>query len=57
MNMAKELAALKQLGVSALRTRYAEVFGEDTRAGSQVFTESGESGAALTHSTGAASMS
>ncbi len=33
MRMAKQLADLKHLGVTALRTRYAEVFGEETRAG------------------------
>jgi Protein of unknown function (DUF2924) len=37
MSMAKQLAALKHLGVCALRTRYAEVFGEETRAGNKTW--------------------
>ena len=32
MNVAKELAALKQMTVGELRTKYAEVFGETTNA-------------------------
>ena len=37
MSMAKQLADLKHLGVTALRTRYAEVFGEETRAGNRAW--------------------
>ncbi len=37
MGMAKQLADLKHLGVTALRTRYAEVFGEETRAGNRAW--------------------
>jgi hypothetical protein len=37
MSMAKQLAELRQLGVMALRTRYAEVFGEETRAGNKAW--------------------
>jgi hypothetical protein len=32
-HLARELAALTQLGVSELRLKYAEVFGEPTRTG------------------------
>jgi hypothetical protein len=37
MSMAKQLADLKHLGVAALRSRYAEVFGEATRAGNRAW--------------------
>jgi len=37
MNITKELAALKQLGMNDLRARYAKVFGETTRAGNREF--------------------
>ena len=33
----KELAALTRLGVSELRTRYAELFGEPTRTGNKTW--------------------
>lgn len=36
MNVAKEVAALQRMTVRELRTRYAEVFGEETRAGNIV---------------------
>jgi hypothetical protein len=35
MNVAKEVAALQRMTVRELRTRYAEVFGEETRAGNK----------------------
>jgi Protein of unknown function (DUF2924) len=35
MNVAKEVAALQRMTVRELRTRYAEVFGEATRAGNK----------------------
>ena len=35
MNVGKEVAALKRMTVRELRTRYAEVFGEETRAGNK----------------------
>jgi hypothetical protein len=37
MNVGKEVAALQRLGVKALRTRYAEVFGEQTPAHNKVW--------------------
>ena len=37
MSMAKQLADFKHLGVTALRSRYAEVFGEETRAGNRAW--------------------
>jgi hypothetical protein len=37
LNIAKEIAAIKQLTVSQLRSRYAEVFGETTRTGNRVW--------------------
>ena len=33
MNVGKEVAALKRMTVRELRMRYADVFGEETRAG------------------------
>ena len=35
MNIGKEVATLKRMTVRELRTRYAEVFGEETRAGNK----------------------
>jgi hypothetical protein len=35
MNIGKEIAALKRMTVRELRIRYAEVFGEETRAGNK----------------------
>ena len=35
MNVGKEVAALKRMTVRELRMRYAEVFGEETRAGNK----------------------
>jgi hypothetical protein len=35
--MVNQLAELKQLGVIDLRTRYAQVFGEETRAGNKAW--------------------
>jgi hypothetical protein len=37
MSMAKQLAELRQMGVVALRARYAQVFREDTRAGNKAW--------------------
>ncbi len=37
LNIAKEVAALQRLGVTALRDRYAEVFGETTNANNRVW--------------------
>jgi hypothetical protein len=37
LNLAKELAALQRLGVAQLRQRYAEVFGEATRAANRAW--------------------
>jgi hypothetical protein len=37
MNITKELAALKQLGMNDLRARYAKVFGETTKASNREF--------------------
>lgn len=37
MNVTKELATLKQLGMNDLRARYAKVFGETTHAGNRDF--------------------
>jgi Protein of unknown function (DUF2924) len=37
VSMSKQLAELKHLGVTALRSRYAEVFGEQTRAGNRAW--------------------
>jgi hypothetical protein len=37
MKLAHELAALGQLTVSGLRTRYAELFGEETRVGNKLW--------------------
>jgi hypothetical protein len=36
-NLAQELALLPQLGVAALRSRYAQVFGETTRTGNKAW--------------------
>lgn len=36
-NVAKQIAALRQIGVGGLRERYEEVFGEPTRAGNKDF--------------------
>ena len=36
MNVAKEVVALQRMTVRELRTRYAEVFSEETRAGNIV---------------------
>ena len=36
-NLAHELATLEQLSVSRLRTRYAELFGEQTRVGNKLW--------------------
>ncbi len=35
LNVGKEIATLKRLNVRELRTRYADVFGEETRAGNK----------------------
>lgn len=35
LNVGKEIAALQRMTVRELRTRYAEVFGEETRAGNK----------------------
>jgi len=35
LNVGKEVASLKRMTVRELRTRYAEVFGEETRAGNK----------------------
>jgi len=35
LNIGKEVAALQRMTVRELRTRYAEVFGEETRAGNK----------------------
>jgi hypothetical protein len=35
LNIEKEVAALQRLPVRELRTRYTEVFGEETRAGNK----------------------
>ncbi len=37
MPIEKEIAQLRKLGVTALRTRYAEVFGETTRTGNRAW--------------------
>ena len=37
LNLDDELAALRPLGTSALRVRYAELFGEPTRVGNKVW--------------------
>jgi hypothetical protein len=37
LNVGKEVAALQRMTVRELRTRYAEVFGEATRAGNKVW--------------------
>ncbi|OHB81022.1 MAG: hypothetical protein A2W31_03080 [Planctomycetes bacterium RBG_16_64_10] len=37
MNVAKEVAALRRMAVRDLRTRYADVFGEETRAGNKAW--------------------
>src|SRR3954447_26154826 len=37
MSMAKQLAELRQMGVVALRVRYGQVFGEETRAGNKAW--------------------
>jgi hypothetical protein len=37
MDVGKELAALKRMGVAALREKYAEVFGEATRSGNRAW--------------------
>ena len=37
LNVAKQIAALRQIGVGGLRERYEEVFGEPTRAGNKDF--------------------
>ena len=37
MNVAKELAALERMTVRDLRVRFAEVFGEETRAGNKAW--------------------
>jgi Protein of unknown function (DUF2924) len=37
LNVGKEVAALQRMTVRELRTRYAEVFGEETRAGNTVW--------------------
>ena len=37
MSLAKQLADLKHLGVTTLRARYADVFGEETRAGNRAW--------------------
>jgi hypothetical protein len=34
LNIGKELTRLRRMAVRELRTRYAEVFGEETRPGS-----------------------
>jgi DUF2924 family protein len=35
LNVGKEVAALQRMTVRDLRTRYAQVFGEETRAGNK----------------------
>ena len=37
LNVGKEVAALQRMTVRELRTRYAEVFGEETRAGNKAW--------------------
>ncbi len=37
LNVGKEVAALQRMTVRELRTRYAEAFGEETRAGNKVW--------------------
>jgi len=37
VNVAKEVAALKAMSVGELRAKYAQVFGEETRAGNKVW--------------------
>lgn len=37
MDVGKELAALRRMGVAALREKYAEVFGEATRSGNRAW--------------------
>ncbi len=37
LNIAKEIAALKNMTVGQLRVRYEEIFGEATRAGNKDF--------------------
>ena len=37
LNVGKEVAALQRMTVRELRTRYAEVFGEPTRAGNKAW--------------------
>lgn len=37
MDVGKELAALRRMGVAALRDKYAEVFGEATRSGNRAW--------------------
>lgn len=37
LNVGKEVAALQRMTVRELRTRYAEVFGEVTRAGNKAW--------------------
>jgi hypothetical protein len=39
VNLGKELAAIEQMTVGQLRDRYAEVFGEVTRAGNKVWLQ------------------
>jgi hypothetical protein len=36
-SIAKEVAGLRQMGVGALQARYAELFGEETRAGNKAW--------------------
>jgi hypothetical protein len=37
LNLARAVAALERLGVAALRRRFAELFGEPTRAGNKTW--------------------
>jgi hypothetical protein len=37
LNLAREVAALERLGVAELRRRFAELFGEPTRAGNKIW--------------------